>query len=159
MSSPAYLWLTDENGSPMVGPSLVSRREGAIELKSVTHNISIPVDGNTGKLTGTRIHMPIMFQKEFDRVTPLLFRALSTGRTLQSATIKMYQINDAGLEQEYFNIIMEGVKITSITPDLYSGSNTGTHLETILLRYEKITWRHCEGNIMYSDSWNERATY
>ncbi|MQK22605.1 type VI secretion system tube protein Hcp, partial [Escherichia coli] len=24
MSNPAYLWLTDENGSPMVGPSLVS---------------------------------------------------------------------------------------------------------------------------------------
>ena len=69
MSNPAYLWLTDENGSPMVGPSLVSGREGAIELKSFTHNVNIPIDGNTGKLTGTRIHMPIMFQKEFDRVT------------------------------------------------------------------------------------------
>ncbi len=30
MSNPAYLFLTDENGSPMVGPSLVSGREGAI---------------------------------------------------------------------------------------------------------------------------------
>ncbi|HED1592432.1 TPA: type VI secretion system tube protein Hcp [Enterobacter asburiae] len=97
MSNPAYLFLTDENGSPMVGPCLVSGREGAIELKSFTHNVNIPVNGNTGKLTGTRIHMPVMFQKEFDRVTPVLFRALSTGRTLQSATIKMYQINEAGL--------------------------------------------------------------
>lgn len=96
MSNPAYLFLTDENGSPMVGPCLVSGREGAIELKTFTHNVNVPVDGNTGKLTGTRIHMPIMFQKEFDRVTPLLFRALSTGRTLKSATIKMYQINEAG---------------------------------------------------------------
>jgi type VI secretion system secreted protein Hcp len=60
-------------------------------------------------------HVP----EEFDRVTPILFRALSTGRTLQSATIKMYQINEAGLEQEYFNILLENVKITSITPDLY----------------------------------------
>ncbi len=80
MSNPAYLFLTDENGSPMVGPCLVSGREGAIELKTFTHNVNVPVDGNTGKLTGTRIHMPIMFQKEFDRVTPLLFRALSTGK-------------------------------------------------------------------------------
>lgn len=159
MSHPAYLWLTDENGSPMTGASLVKGREGAIELKSLTHNVNIPADGNTGKLTGTRVHLPIMFQKEFDRVTPLLFRALSTGRTLQGATIKMYHINEAGLEQEYFNIILEGVKITSITPDLFSGSNTGTHLETILLRYEKITWKHCAGNIIYTDSWNERATY
>ena len=112
MSNPAYLFLTDENGSPMVGPCLVSGREGAIELKSFTHNVNIPVDGNTGKLTGTRIHMPVMFQKEFDRVTPLLFRTLSMGKTLQSATIKMYQINQAGLEQEYFNILLENVKIT-----------------------------------------------
>ena len=159
MSNPAYLFLTDENGSPMVGPCLVSGREGAIELKSYTHNVNIPVDGNTGKLTGTRIHMPVMFQKEFDRVTPFLFRALSTGRMLQSATIKMYQINEAGLEQEYFNIIMENVKITSITPDLYPGANTGTHLETVLIRYEKITWKHCDGNVIYSDARNERATY
>ncbi|AUY39351.1 type VI secretion system tube protein TssD [Leclercia adecarboxylata] len=159
MSNPAYLFLTDENGSPMVGPCLVSGREGAIELKSFTHNVNIPVDGNTGRLTGTRIHMPVMFQKEFDRVTPLLFRALSMGKTLQSATIKMYQINQAGLEQEYFNIFLENVKITSITPGLYPGANTGTHLETVLIRYEKITWKHCEGNIIYSDSWNERATY
>jgi len=159
MSNPAYLFLTDENGSPMVGPCLVSGREGAIELKSFTHNVNIPVDGNTGRLTGTRIHMPVMFQKEFDRVTPLLFRALSMGKTLQSATIKMYQINQAGLEQEYFNIFLENVKITSITPDLYPGANTRTHLETVLIRYEKITWKHCEGNIIYSDSWNERATY
>jgi len=159
MSNPAYLFLTDENGSPMVGPCLVSGREGAIELKSFTHNVNIPVDGNTGRLTGTRIHMPVMFQKEFDRVTPLLFRALSMGKTLQSATIKMYQINQAGLEQEYFNIFLENVKITSITPDLYLGANTGTNLETVLIRYEKITWKHCDGNIIYSDSWNERAIY
>ncbi len=159
MSNPAYLFLTDENGSPMVGPCLVSGREGAIELKSFTHNVNIPVDGNTGRLTSTRIHMPVMFQKEFDRVTPLLFRALSMGKTLQSAIIKMYQINQAGLEKEYFNIFLENVKITSITPDLYPGANTGTHLETVLIRYEKITWKHCEGNIIYSDSWNERATY
>ncbi|POW55470.1 type VI secretion system tube protein Hcp [Candidatus Pantoea alvi] len=159
MSNPAYLWLTDENGSPIVGPSLVSGREGAIELKSFTHNVNIPVNGNTGRLTGTRVHMPIMFQKEFDRVTPLLFRALSTGKTLHSATIKMYQINEAGREQEYFNIILQGVKLIAITPDLYPGAQTGTHLETVLLRYEKITWKHCDGNIVFTDAWNERATY
>ncbi|WP_313051534.1 Hcp family type VI secretion system effector [Atlantibacter hermannii] len=159
MSNPAYLVLKDENGSPMKGSSLVFGREGAIELTSFTHNVSIPVDGNSGKLTGTRIHMPVMLQKEFDSVSPLLFRALSTGRTLQSATIKMYQINEAGLEQEYFNILLEDVKITSITPDLYPGAGTGTHLETVLMRYEKIIWKHCDGNIIYSDFWNERVTY
>lgn len=159
MSNPAYLWLTDENGSPMSGGSLVSGRVGAIELKSLTHNVNIPVDNNTGRLTGTRIHAPIMFQKEFDRVTPLLYRALSSNSTLKSATIKMYSITEAGLEREYFNIILDNVKLTSITPDLYPGASTGTHLESVMLRYERITWKHCDGNIIYTDEWNQRATY
>lgn len=158
MSNPAYLWLTDANGSPLVGSSLVSNRIGAIEIKSLTHNVNIPVDGNTGRLTGTRIHAPIQFQKEFDRVTPLLYKAQSEGDTLKSGIIKMYMITEAGLEQEYFNIILNNVKVTSITADLYPGASTGTHLETILLRYESITWKHCEGNIIYTDGWNQRVT-
>ena len=63
MSNPAYLWLTDTNGSPITGSSLVTGRIGAIELKAVTHHLSIPVDGNTGRLTGTRVHTPITYRK------------------------------------------------------------------------------------------------
>ncbi|MCE0802123.1 type VI secretion system tube protein Hcp [Buttiauxella sp. A2-C1_F] len=159
MSNPAYLWLTDENGSPMVGGSLVVGRLGAIEMKSLTHNVNIPTDYNTGRLTGTRIHAPIQFQKEFDRVTPLLYRALTRGDVLKSGTIKMYNIHETGMEREYFNIILENVKITSITPDLFPSAATGTHLETILVHYEKITWKHCDGNIIYTDQWNTHATY
>ncbi|HHE0135711.1 type VI secretion system tube protein Hcp, partial [Klebsiella pneumoniae] len=25
-------------------------------------------------------------------------------------------------------------------------------------RYEKITWKHCDGNIIFTDAWNERQT-
>jgi type VI secretion system secreted protein Hcp len=32
------------------------------------------------------------------------------------------------------------------------------HLERIELRYEKITWTYKDGNIIHSDSWNERAS-
>ncbi|EME4759176.1 type VI secretion system tube protein Hcp, partial [Klebsiella pneumoniae] len=24
--------------------------------------------------------------------------------------------------------------------------------------YEKITWKHCDGNIIFTDAWNERQT-
>lgn len=53
---------------------------------------------------------------------------------------------------------MVNVKIVSTTPDLYPGAATGTHLETVMLRYEMITWKHCNGNIVFKDSWNERMT-
>ena len=63
MSNPAYLWLTDTNGSPAAGGSMVSGRLGAIELKAVAHHLTIPVSENTGRLTGTRVHTPIAVQK------------------------------------------------------------------------------------------------
>ncbi|NUU67969.1 type VI secretion system tube protein Hcp [Enterobacteriaceae bacterium BIT-l23] len=159
MSNPAYLWLTDSNGSPVTGGSLVSGRVGAVELITVVHHMHIPTDGNTGRLTGTRVHSPITIQKEFDRVTPFLYRALSEGQTLKSATIKMYRITEAGTEAEYFNILFNNVKITAITPNLHPGGVTGTHLETVQFRYEAITWKYVDGNIIYKDSWNDRAHY
>jgi len=159
MSNPAYLWLTDENGSPIVGASQVMGREGAIELKFFTHNLNIPTDGNTGRLTGTRIHSPIMIQKEADRTTPFLYKALTHNATLKFAVIKKYSISEAGKEVEYFNTLLEKVKIISITPDLYPDASTNTHLETVLLRYEKITWKYCDGNIIHTDQWNEFARY
>ncbi|ATA25813.1 Hcp1 family type VI secretion system effector [Brenneria goodwinii] len=158
MSTPAHLWLTNENGSPIVGGCLMPTRLGSIELRSVSHNVTIPVDPNMGKLTGTRVHAPITIQKEFDQTTPVLFRALCQGRTLKSATIKMYRILDAGVESEYFNILLENVKITAISPSLLPNGMTSTHLENIELRYEAITWKHTEGNILYRDAWNERIT-
>lgn len=63
MSNPAYLWLTDEKNSPIVGICLVSGRVGAIELKSFTHNVSIPADNQTGRLTGTRVHSLYCFKR------------------------------------------------------------------------------------------------
>ena len=65
---------------------------------------------------------------------------------------------DAGIESEYFNIILENVKITSISPYLLPNGMTSTHIENIELRYQAITWKNVEGNIIYKDTWNERMT-
>ncbi len=154
MSNPAHLWLVDENGSPIVGSCVMPARLGSIELRSVSHHVWLPTDPNTGKLTATRLHTPLKIQKEFDRTTPLLFRALCEGRILKKAKLKMYQTNDAGIEVEYFNIVMQNVKITAIAPNLHPGGVTSTHLEDIELRYETIIWKYTEGNILYEDSWN-----
>jgi type VI secretion system secreted protein Hcp len=158
MSNPAYLWFIDENGSPIVGGSMVLGREGSIEVKSLSHHLTIPTDRNTGKLTGTRIHTPILIQKEFDRTTPLLARAICRGVTLKSAEIKMYRTNEAGFEVEYFNMLLENVKVTGFTPGLHPGVASGTHLENIEMRYETIQWKYTDGNILFKDGWNERAT-
>ncbi|MHA4594523.1 Hcp family type VI secretion system effector [Klebsiella pneumoniae] len=157
MSTPAHLWLEDENGSPIIGSCMMPTRLGSIELKSFSHGITIPVDPNWGKLTGTRIHRPVSIVKEFDQTTPLLYRAVCEGRPMKKAIIKMYRILEAGIEAEYFNIILENVKVTTVAPYLSPTGMSSTHLETLEMRYEAITWKYMDGNIYYRDSWNDRC--
>lgn len=157
MSAPAHLWLEDENGSPVVGSCLIPQRLGSIELKSFSHGVTIPVESGWGKLTGTRVHRHVVIVKEFDQTTPLLYRAVCEGRTLKKALVRMYRIFESGIESEYFNIIMENVKITTVSPYLAPNGISSTHLETLEVRYEAITWTFTEGNIIYRDAWNDRV--
>ncbi|MBU9821923.1 Hcp family type VI secretion system effector [Rahnella sp. BCC 1045] len=159
MAIPAYLWLKDDGGADIKGSVDVMKREGSIEVRGFTHNLNIPTDNNTGKLTGTRKHAAILIEKEFDSSSPYLYKAVASGQTFHSAELKWYRINDAGQEVEYFNMFMEGVKVVSITPIMHDISSvTGTgHIESVQFRYEKITWKYCDGNIQFTDAWNERA--
>lgn len=85
---------------------------------------------------------------------------MAKGQTLKSAEFKWYRINDAGQEVEYFNMFLENVKVVSVCPLMHDVKNPATekhnHLESVSLRYERITWKHCDGNIIFSDEWNER---
>ena len=162
MPIPAYLWLKDDGGAEIKGSVDVRGREGSIEIVGLSHSVSIPNDSNTGKLTGNRIHAPFSFDKEIDSSTPYLYKALCTGQTLKSAEIKYYRINDAGQEEEYFSTLLENVKVVGIIPMMYdiksSYGELRNHLEYIELRYEKVTWKYLDGNIIHSDSWAERVT-
>lgn len=157
MAIPAYLWLKDDGGADIKGSVDVMDREGSIEISSFGHSLRIPTDNNTGKLTGTRIHGAMTFEKVFDSSTPYLYRAVATGQKLVSAEIRWYRINDGGQEVEYFNMLMEGVRIVSVTPVMVNEEKTN-HTEHVSLRYEKITWKYCDGNVQFTDSWNERVT-
>lgn len=160
MAIPVHMWIKDDGGAVIRGGSDVMNREGSIELRGIHHNLSIPTDSNTGKLTGTRQHAPFQFEKEIDSASPYLYKAVATGQTLKAAEFKWYRISDAGQEEEYFNILMEDVKVISISPIMHDTRNCpGTgHMESVALRYAKITWKYVDGNIQYTDAWNERPT-
>ena len=104
--------------------------------------------------------MTCLFAPSFDSSSPYLYKAVATGQTLKSAEFRWYKINDAGQEVEYFNMLLEGVKIVGISPMMHDTKDPTkekhNHLECVEFRYEKITWKHCDGNIMFTDNWNER---
>lgn len=161
MPIPAYLWLKDDGGADIRGNVDVDKREGSIEVIAFSHSVSLPVDAATGKITGKRSHAPISFEKEFDSSSPYLYKAVSKGQTLKSAEFKWYRINYAGQEEEYFNMLLEGVTVVSISPGMPNAKMTGlshiNHMESVSLLYEKITWKYCDGNILFTDSWEERT--
>lgn len=162
MPIPAHLFLRDNGGAVIKGSSDVQGREGSIEVLIFTHGLHIPTDGGTGKLTGTRVHGAFTIGKVFDSVSTYLYKAVSTGQQLKSAELKWYKVNDAGQEVEYFNMLLENVRVVSITPVMTNCKDPHSqhlnHMEIVDLRYEKITWKYVDGNLVHSDAWNERAT-
>ena len=159
MAIPGNIWIYDDGGALIKGGCDVQNREFSIEFSGFHHNLSTPTDSLTGKPTGKRIHSPMMIMKEFDYASPYLYKAVATGQTLQKAELKFYKISDAGQEVEYFNILLENVRIVAVSPAMASPEDkNNNHIETIELRYERITWKHNDGNIIFTDAWNERPT-
>lgn len=160
MAIPSYLWLKDDGGADIRGSVDVKDREGSIEVTGFAHNLRLPTDPFTGKITSTRQHSPLTFQKEFDSSSPYLMKAVATGQTLKSAEFKWYKINDAGQEAEYYNMLLENVRVVSVTPLMHDikdpSKEKHNHLEMVELRYDKITWKYCDGNLQFADSWAER---
>lgn len=155
------MWLKDDGGADIKGSVTVQRREGSIEVIGFGHGINLPVDNKTGDISGSRTHSPLSLEKEFDASSPYLYKAVSKGQTLQSAELKWYRINDAGQEEVYFIMLMEGVKVVGVNPGMantrLAGMSALNHVESVSLLYDRITWHYTDGNIKFTDSWNERS--
>lgn len=158
MAIPVYLWLTDDAGNQVKGSVDIQDREGSIEIIELMHNVEVPTDNLTGKITGKRVHGDYALIKEVDSSSPWLYKGVSTGKRFREATLKFYRINYNGQEEEYFRVTMEDVRVNEIEPFMFDIKNPvyekHNHLEAFYLAYEKITWHYLDGNIIHSDSWN-----
>ncbi|WP_293000354.1 type VI secretion system tube protein TssD [Pantoea sp.] len=162
MAIPVYLWLYEEEGKLLNGPVAVTGREGSIELTGMQHDVFIPTDDKTGAVTGTRQHEAYTFEKLIDSSSPLLYKALTTGKTLAKAVFKFHRINYHGQEEEYFVTKLENVKVSHVVSVLFDAKDPDYdkhgHTEHVGLRYEKIDWHYIDGNIKHADSWKVRKT-
>lgn len=75
MAIPAYLWLKDDGNADIKGSVDVQNREGSIEIHSFAHGLHLPTDNMTGKITGTRVHSALTFEKEAPTSTKLWQKA------------------------------------------------------------------------------------
>lgn len=63
MAIPAYLWLQGDGGADIKESVDVQDRDSSIEIAGFSHNLSIPTDRMTEKITGTRKHSAVLLQK------------------------------------------------------------------------------------------------
>jgi type VI secretion system secreted protein Hcp len=162
MANPIHLWLKDDGGASIKGSVTVQGREGSIEVIAQDHSVHIPTDNNTGKLTGARVHAPLVFVKEIDSASPYFYKAVTTGQSFKSAEFKYYRTDESGHEVVYFITTLEDVKVVKVAPKMHdikdSSKERYSHLEQIELRYEKVSWAYVDGNIKHDDSWDKRPT-
>ncbi|MEM7351090.1 MAG: Hcp family type VI secretion system effector [Acidobacteriota bacterium] len=154
MPLPSYMDIPDIPGS-----CKVQGREDTIEVLGFNHEVYMPTDRKDGSATGTRVHKNLVAVKNYDKASPLLYQYLCNGKIIPMVTLKWYQINEDGLEEEYYNHVLENARITSIRPYMPDVDNPANeqykHMEEVSFRYERITWRFFDGNIEYTDSWFE----
>ena len=97
-----------------------------------------------------------MISKVFDKSSPLLFSALTSGEQV-TCRLEWMRSTSAGAQEHYFTIELEGATIVDIQsrmPNCQDPSNAHfTHLEDVYFTYRKIVWTHEVSGTSGSDDW------
>lgn len=83
MAVPVNLFLTNDGGTMICGSCDVAQREGSIELRGLQHNLSLPTDSATGKVTGTRQHSPFQLTRNWIALRPICSKRQQRVRPLK----------------------------------------------------------------------------
>jgi type VI secretion system secreted protein Hcp len=171
MPTPAYLSIegaTQGNitegafTAESVGNVYQEGHENEILVEAFNHTVTVPTDPQSGQPTGQRVHKPVTITKVFDKSSPMLYKALTSGERLPKCEIKWYRTSSQGLQEHYFTIKLEDAIITNITARMPNCQDPGqahfTHLEDVSFSYRKISWTHEVGETSGEDDWRTPVT-
>jgi len=166
MPTPAYMSITGENQGLItegtfteksVGNIYQEGHEDEILVEAFKHDIILPRDPQSGQPTGQRVHQPIVITKVFDKASPLLFGALTSGERLTECEIKWYRTSATGLQEHYYSIKIEDAILVDIKSYMHNCQDPSlahfTHLEDVSFTYRKITWTHEVSGTSAHDDW------
>jgi len=140
-----------------VGNIFQEGHEDEVLVNAFSHTVTVPTDPQSGQPTGQRVHKPLTITKIFDKSSPLLYAALTTGERLTTCEIKWYRTSVDGMPEHYFTIALEDAIITNINARMPNCHDPGmahfTHLEEVSFSYRMITWTHEVGGTEGSDDW------
>jgi type VI secretion system secreted protein Hcp len=98
-----------------------------------------------------------MITKVFDKSSPLIFNALTSGERLTTCEIQWYRTSAAGTQEHYYTIKIEDAIIVDVQSHMPNCQDPNmshfTHLEDVYFTYRKITWTHEISGTTGSDDW------
>jgi type VI secretion system secreted protein Hcp len=158
MPMPFHMELTGKTqGNMSEGCSIIQGRENTILCQALDHELYIPHDPQTGLPTGKRVHRPLTVTKTFDKSSPKMYQAVTSGERMTDVTMKYYRITPEGTEEHYFTIKLEDAIIVSIKPwvpnALDQAKEKFTHMEDVSFTYMKIIWTWVKDGVEAQDSW------
>ncbi|MDU6890729.1 MAG: Hcp family type VI secretion system effector, partial [Pseudomonas aeruginosa] len=149
MATPAYMSITGTKQGLITA--------GAFTEDSVGNTYQEGHEPQSGQPTGQRVHKPVVITKVFDKASPLLLAALTSGERLTKVEIQWYRTSAAGTQEHYYTTVLEDAIIVDIKDYMHNCQDPGnahfTHLEDVHFTYRKITWTHEVSGTSGSDDW------
>jgi type VI secretion system secreted protein Hcp len=166
MPTPAYMSVNGETQglitagaftADSVGNIWQEAHQDEVLVEAFEHEVIIPRDVQSGQPTGQRVHKPVIITKIFDKSSPLLYSALTSGERLPTVEIKWYRTAVSGTQEHYFTHLLTDAVIVDISAEMPNCQDPGkahfTHLEKVAMTYRKITWTHEISGTTGEDDW------
>ncbi|VVP22269.1 Major exported protein [Pseudomonas fluorescens] len=167
MPTPAYMMLQGSKQGLItagtftedsVGNIYQLGHEDEILVQAFDHQVIIPRDPQSGQPTGQRVHKPLMITKVFDKASPLIFNALTSGERLEKCRLSWYRsATKQSAQEHYYTIELEDAIIVDVRSRMPNCQDPEmahfTHLEDVYFTYRKINWTHEICGTTGSDDW------
>lgn len=157
MAENVYIKIT-ANGTQIKGESSRESldRKGLIECRQIHMGARTGVSGKDGRGTGSVLFDDFVIVKPLDMASPLLYQALCKNERIELES-KFFRPNrDTGKPEEFYTIVGQGGRITSISQATADGMDPNSAneepCETLCLRFEAIVFRYPTASLEYGHS-------
>ena len=166
MPTPAYMSITGTNQGNItqgaftaesVGNIYQEGHEDEVLVEAFEHDVTLPRDPQSGQPSGQRVHKPVIITKVFDKSSPLLYNALTSGEVLSTVEIKWYRTSMEGKQEHYFTTRLTDATIVDMNLHMPHCQDPAqrefTQLLAVSLAYRKVEWEHIKSGTSGADDW------
>jgi len=165
MSQPCYVKITGATQGDIskgaftadsVGNIYQEGHEDECFCQSLTVEVALPRDPQSGQVTGQRVHQPAKILKYVDKASPMLLQAIASGEVLQLEA-SFFRTATSGKQEKYYTVKFTDAVLVNYRqhtpPALDPANGQYRDMEELAFTYRKIDVTHEIGGTSGSDDW------